>query len=151
MNLKKTLGQRAPNLEYVRGFNMAERIEQAKLTKNTNQNRKRLKAKDSPKLNRKNKIKIQQKRDRRTKITLSILTLAIVLTLGYLTFNTRNELIAKRIEYKDLASETISKELKRDRLEAKLEGTVDLNRIQRYALEELGMVYEKTGAERIDN
>lgn len=130
---------------------MAERIEQAKLTKNTNQNRKRLKAKDSPKLNRKNKIKIQQKRDRRTKITLSILTLAIVLTLGYLTFNTRNELIAKRTEYKDLASETISKELKRDRLEAKLEGTVDLNRIQRYALEELGMVYEKTGAERIDN
>lgn len=130
---------------------MAERIEQAKLTKNTNQNRKRLKAKDSPKLNRKNKIKIQQKRDRRTKITLSILTLAIVLTLGYLTFNTRNELLAKRIEYKDLASETISKELKRDRLEAKLEGTVDLNRIQRYALEELGMVYEKTRAERIDN
>lgn len=130
---------------------MAERIEQAKLTKNTNQNRKRLKAKDNPKLNRKNKIKIQQKRDRRTKITLSILTLAIVLTLGYLTFNTRNELIAKRTEYKDLASETISKELKRDRLEAKLEGTVDLNRIQRYALEELGMVYEKTGAERIDN
>lgn len=130
---------------------MAERIEQAKLTKNTNQNRKRLKAKDNPKLNRKNKIKIQQKRDRRTKITLSILTLAIVLTLGYLTFNTRNELIAKRTEYKDLASETISKELKRDRLEAKLEGTVDLNRIQRYALEELGMVYEKAGAERIDN
>lgn len=130
---------------------MAERIEQAKLTKNTNQNRKRLKAKDNPKLNRKNKIKIQQKRDRRTKITLSILTLAIVLTLGYLTFNTRNELIARRTEYKDLASETISKELKRDRLEAKLEGTVDLNRIQRYALEELGMVYEKTGAERIDN
>lgn len=130
---------------------MAERIEQAKLTKNTNQNRKRLKAKDNPKLNRKNKIKIQQKRDRRSKITLSILTLAIVLTLGYLTFNTRNELIAKRTEYKDLASETISKELKRDRLEAKLEGTVDLNRIQRYALEELGMVYEKTGAERIDN
>lgn len=130
---------------------MAERIEQAKLTKNTNQNRKRLKAKDNPKLNRKNKIKIQQKRDRRTKITLSILTLAIVLTLGYLTFNTRNDLIARRTEYKDLASETISKELKRDRLEAKLEGTVDLNRIQRYALEELGMVYEKTGAERIDN
>lgn len=130
---------------------MAERIEQAKLTKNTNQNRKRLKAKDSPKSNRKNKIKIQQKRDRRTKTTLSILTLAVVLTLGYLTFNTRNQLIAKRNEYKDLASETISKELKRDRLEAKLEGTVDLNRIQRYALEELGMVYENTGAERIDN
>ena len=82
---------------------------------------------------------------------LSFLTLAIVLTLGYFTFNTRSELIAKRNQYRDLASETISQELKRDRLNAKLEGTVDLNRIQRYAIEQLGMVYDNNGAERIDN
>ncbi len=130
---------------------MAERIEKATQTRNTNQDRKRLKAKDSPKSSRKKSIKIQQKKDRKTKLTISILTLALVLTLGYFTLNTRNQLLAKRAEYRKLASETISQELKRDRLEAKLENTVDINRIQRYALEELGMVYEKTGAERIDN
>ncbi|MFO3715837.1 MULTISPECIES: hypothetical protein [Anaerococcus] len=130
---------------------MAERIQKATQTRNTNQDRKRLKAKDSPKSSRKKNIKIQQKKDRKTKLTISILTLALVLTLGYFTLNTRNQLLAKRAEYRKLASETISQELKRDRLEAKLENTVDINRIQRYALEELGMVYEKTGAERIDN
>ena len=130
---------------------MAERIQKATQTRNTNQDRKRLKAKDSPKSSRKKNIKIQQKKDRKTKLTISILTLALVLTLGYFTLNTRNQLLAKRAEYRKLASETISQELKRDRLKAKLENTVDLNRIQRYALEELGMVYEKTGVERIDN
>ncbi len=130
---------------------MAERIEKVNLTKNNNKNRKRLKAKDSKKYSRKKQVKLQQKKDRQFKSVLSFLTLAIVLTLGYFTFNTRSELIAKRNQYRDLASETISQELKRDRLNAKLEGTVDLNRIQRYAIEQLGMVYDNNGAERIDN
>ena len=130
---------------------MAERIEKVNLTKNNNRNRQRLKAKDSKKYSRKKQVKLQQKKDRQFKSVLSILTLAIVLTLGYFTFNTRSELIAKRNQYRDLASETISQELKRDRLNAKLEGTVDLNRIQRYAIEQLGMVYDNNGAERIDN
>lgn len=130
---------------------MAERIEKVNLTKNNNKNRKRLKAKDSKKYSRKKQVKLQQKKDRQFKSVLSFLTLAIILTLGYFTFNTRSELIAKRNQYRDLASETISQELKRDRLNAKLEGTVDLNRIQRYAIEQLGMVYDNNGAERIDN
>lgn len=130
---------------------MAERIEKVNLTKNNNKNRKRLKAKDSKKYSRKKQVKLQQKKDRQFKSVLSFLTLAIVLTLGYFTFNTRSELIAKRNQYRNLASETISQELKRDRLNAKLEGTVDLNRIQRYAIEQLGMVYDNNGAERIDN
>ena len=130
---------------------MAERIEKVNLTKNNNKNRKRLKAKDSKKYSRKKQVKLQQKKDRQFKSVLFFLTLAIVLTLGYFTFNTRSELIAKRNQYRDLASETISQELKRDRLNAKLEGTVDLNRIQRYAIEQLGMVYDNNGAERIDN
>lgn len=130
---------------------MAERIEKVNLTKNNNKNRKRLKAKDSKKYSRKKQVKLQQKKDRQFKSVLSFLTLAIILTLGYFTFNTRSELIVKRNQYRDLASETISQELKRDRLNAKLEGTVDLNRIQRYAIEQLGMVYDNNGAERIDN
>lgn len=139
------------NLEFAKGFNMAERIERQKIAKNTNHNRIRLKVRENPKARRKNQIKLQRKKDRRFKMLISFLTLAIVITLGYLTFTTRNELMAKRSEYKELTSDAVSKELKRDRLKAKLENTVDLNRIQRYALEELGMVYEKTGVERIDN
>ena len=139
------------NLEFAKGFNMAERIERQKIAKNTNHNRIRLKVRENPKARRKNQIKLQRKKDRRFKMIISFLTLAIVITLGYLTFTTRNELMAKRSEYKELTSDAVSKELKRDRLKAKLENTVDLNRIQRYALEELGMVYEKTGVERIDN
>ena len=130
---------------------MAERIDRQKIAKNTNHNRIRLKVRENPKTRRKNQIKIQRKKDRRFKMLISFLTLAIVITLGYFTFNTRNELMVKRSEYKELTSDAVSKELKRDRLKAKLENTVDLNRIQRYALEELGMVYEKTGVERIDN
>ena len=139
------------NLEFAKGFNMAERIDRQKIAKNTNHNRIRLKVRENPIARRKNQIKIQRKKDRRFKMLISFLTLAIVITLGYLTFTTRNELMAKRSEYKELTSDAVSKELKRDRLKAKLENTVDLNRIQRYALEELGMVYEKTGVERIDN
>ena len=139
------------NLEFAKGFNMAERIDRQKIAKNTNHNRIRLKVRENPKTRRKNQIKIQRKKDRSFKMFISFLTLAIVITLGYFTFNTRNELMAKRSEYKELTSDAVSKELKRDRLKAKLENTVDLNRIQRYALEELGMVYEKTGVERIDN
>ena len=139
------------NLEFAKGFNMAERIDRQKIAKNTNHNRIRLKVRENPKARRKNQIKIQRKKDRRFKMLISFLTLAIVITLVYFTFNTRNELMAKRSEYKELTSDAVSKELKRDRLKAKLENTVDLNRIQRYALEELGMVYEKTGVERIDN
>lgn len=130
---------------------MAERIENINIRKNNNKDRKRLKEKDSPKYSKKNRMKNQQKKDRQFKSIISILTFALVLALSYFTISTRTELIAKREQYRNLQSEAISQELKRDRLNAKLEGTVDLNRIQRYALEELGMVYQKTGAERIDN
>ena len=65
------------------------------------------------------------------------------MTLVIFTFNKRSELLAKRNEYNELVTESISTELKRDRLKAKLENAVDINRIQRYAIEKLGMVYDK--------
>ena len=58
--------------------------------------------------------------------------------------------MTKRNEYNELVTESISTELKRDRLKAKLENAVDINRIQRYAIEELGMVYDKAKEERIE-
>lgn len=110
---------------------------------NTNQNRKRLKVAEGPRYSQKHKNKMLRKRDRRLKSTLIILSLAVIVSLSYFNINKRKELKAKRIEYNTLMNQVITKELKRDRLEAKLENSVDLNRIQRYAMEELGMVYAK--------
>ena len=122
---------------------MAERIPQKKVSKNNNKNRKKLKVRENPKYSRKYAIKEQEKRDKKMKIILSIFTLTVIVTLGIFTFNKRSELLAKRNEYNELVTESISTELKRDRLKAKLENAVDINRIQRYAIEQLGMVYDK--------
>lgn len=135
------------NLGFAKGFSMAERIEKSRYSKNTNKNRIRLKVKENPKYSRRHELKIQQKRDRRFKILLSIFTLAIVSTLAYFTFSKYSIVQAKIYERNKLVSENISQELKRDRLRAKLDNSIDLNRIQRYALEELGLVYQEKGRE----
>lgn len=126
---------------------MAERIEKSRYSKNTNKNRIRLKVKENPKYSRRHELKIQQKRDRRFKIVLSLFTLAIVSTLAYFTISKYSIVEAKIYERNKLVSENISQELKRDRLRAKLDNSIDLNRIQRYALEELGLVYQDKGRE----
>lgn len=122
-------------------MNYSKTINQTSI--NTNQNRKRLKVSDNPRYSQKHKNKMLRKKDRRLKSTLIILSLAVIVSLSYFNINKRKELKAKRIEYNTLMNQVITKELKRDRLEAKLENSVDLNRIQRYAMEELGMVYAK--------
>ena len=48
-----------------------------------------------------------------------------------------------RFEYNRLQAEIVSYELQRDRLQNNLDEVIDLNRIQRYAIEDLGMVYKK--------
>ena len=120
---------------------MAERNIVRRNSTNTNENRIRLKVKDDPKYYRKQRIKAQKKRDKRFKIIVSLLTFALIVGMGYFNYQTRTNLSSKRTEYNQLMSDLISQELKRDRLKARLENSVDLNRIQRYAIEELGMVY----------
>ena len=129
---------------------MAERIPKAKVTRNNNKNRKKLKVRENPRYNKKHAIKIQQKRDRKIKMILSLLTILIIGILSFFTISKRSELISKREEYNELANTTISTELKRDRLKAKLENSIDINRIQRYAIEELDMVYDKSSGEKIE-
>ena len=114
-----------------------------KTASNTNHNRKRLKVTEGPRYSQKHKNTMLRKRDRKLKSTLIVLSLAVFVSLSYFNINKRKELKAKRIEYNPLMNQVITKELKRDRLEAKLENSVDLNRIQRFAMEELGMVYAK--------
>lgn len=114
-----------------------------KTSSNSNENRKRLKVSDNPRYSQKHKNKMLRRRDNKLKSTLIILALLVVVSLTYFNINKRKELKAKRIEYNTLMNQVITKELKRDRLEAKLENSVDLNRIQRYAIEQLGMAYAK--------
>lgn len=128
------------NLGFVKGFDM-RRDSVERTSTNKNENRIRKKSTDQSANRNKNRIKSQKKKDKRVRTFISLLTIAVVITLGYFNFQKRSELKAKRLEYNTLMSEVISTELKRDRLRAKLENSVDLNRIQRYALEELGMVY----------
>lgn len=47
-----------------------------------------------------------------------------------------------RNEYNNLQSQYTSYQLTRDRLNKDLEDSVDLKEIQRYAMENLGMIYE---------
>ncbi|WP_297281450.1 hypothetical protein [uncultured Anaerococcus sp.] len=129
---------------------MAERIPQTRVTKNNNENRKKLKVRENPRYSKKHAIKIQQKKDRKMKMILSLFTIVIIVVLFSLTISKRSELVAKRDAYNELSNKTISTELKRDRLKAKLENSIDINRIQRYAIEELGMVYDKSSGEKIE-
>lgn len=110
--------------------------------KNDNHKRKRLRVKDDRKAIKLRKIENLKQRDRKVKIALSTLTVIFVLSLASITLIKRNNLKAKRFEYNTLQADVNSYELQRDRLSQKLENAIDINRIQRYALEELGMVYK---------
>lgn len=108
---------------------------------NTNENRKRLKVKETKEVSPKYRNRSLEKRAFRFKRIFTILTIFIIAIFGYFNLQKRKQLNNKRYEYNTLMNEVISKQLKKDRLNAKLENAIDLNRIQRYALEELGMVY----------
>ena len=114
---------------------------------NKNENRKRLKVNNNPTYNRRYREKQARKNDRIIKLALSLITILIIASLGFKTIKKRNELNNKRYEYNDLVKDVISRELKRDRLEAQLESSIDLNRIQRYAIENLGMIYTNGNTE----
>ncbi|WP_151409701.1 hypothetical protein [Anaerococcus sp. Marseille-P9784] len=114
---------------------------------NTNENRKRLKVKETKEVSPKYRNRSLEKRAFRFKRIFTILTIFIIAIFGYFNLQKRKQLNNKRYEYNTLMNEVISKQLKKDRLNAKLENAIDLNRIQRYALEELGMVYANNDKE----
>lgn len=118
---------------------MEERVPKIK---NKNKKRIRLKVKDTSRQRQARKIKELKKKDRRFKLVTSSLTFLILLGLLVSSFLKQRSLQAKRYEYNTLKADIVSYELQRDRLSQKLENTIDINKIQRYALEELGMVYK---------
>ena len=121
---------------------MAERFEK-RLVKNNNKNRVRLKVKEKPKVMRSYQVDKLRKRDRKVKYAISFLTFAFIATLATLLIIKRINLSNDRFEYNRLQAEIVSYELQRDRLQNNLDEAIDLNSIQRYAIEDLGMVYKK--------
>lgn len=120
---------------------MAERIEK-KYMKNNNKNRVRLKVKERPRPDRQSQINRLKKIDMRMKTIVSFLIFACIALMVGLLIKKRADLSNYSFEYNRLEAEIVSYELQRDRLRKKLDDAVDLNRIQRYAIEDLNMVYE---------
>lgn len=120
---------------------MAERFEK-RLVKNNNKNRVRLKVKEKPKVMRSYQVDILRKRDRRVKYAISFFVFAFITTLATLLIIKRRNLSNDRFEYNRLQAEIVSYELQKNRLSNNLDEAIDLNRIQRYAIEEMGMVYK---------
>lgn len=120
---------------------MAERFEK-RLVKNNNKNRVRLKVKEKPKVMRSYQVDKLRKRDRKVKYAISLLVFAFIGTLTTLLIIKRINLSNDRFEYNRLQAEIVSYELQRNRIQDNLDEAIDLNRIQRYAIEEMGMVYK---------
>lgn len=120
---------------------MAERFEE-RLIKNNNRNRVRLKVKERPKVTRSYQIDKIRSRDRKVKYTISFLCFAMILTMAVYLLVKKINLSNDKFEYNRLQAEIVSYELTRDRLQNNLDEAIDLNRIQRYAIEDLGMVYK---------
>ena len=120
---------------------MAERFEE-RLVKNNNRNRVRLKVKERPKVTRSYQIDKIRSRDRKVKYTISFLCFAMILTMAVYLLVKKINLSNDKFEYNRLQAEIVSYELTRDRLQNNLDEAIDLNRIQRYAIEDLGMVYK---------
>lgn len=120
---------------------MAERFEK-RLVKNNNKNRVRLKVNEKPKVMRSYQVDKLRKRDRKVKYAISLLVFAFIGALTTLLIIKRINLSNDRFEYNRLQAEIVSYELQRDRISNNLDEAIDLNRIQRYAIEDLGMVYK---------
>ena len=62
--------------------------------------------------------------------------------MAFVTIHNYIKLNYRRNEYNKLQSQYTSYQLTRDRLNKDLEDSVNLKEIQRYAMENLGMIYE---------
>ncbi|MDO5047245.1 MAG: hypothetical protein Q4D88_01705 [Anaerococcus sp.] len=114
-------------------------MDKKKTRQNQGQQRKRLKRNKDQ--SQKKKINELKKRDRNFKMFFaSIAFIVLIFVLGSCLAKEYN-LNKKRDEYNSLQADILSRELTKDRLSEKLENAIDLPRIQRYALEELDMVY----------
>lgn len=132
------------SLEFVRGFDMSSAFKKRKINKNLNKKLK-LSLHDQTSYDIKFRYNKLQKKDRKFKRNILALLFLSFIFMGFISLHNYIKLNNRIKEYNKLQSQYTSYQLTRDRLNSDLEDSVSLKEIQRYAMENLGMIYENEG------
>lgn len=132
------------SLEFVRGFDMSSALKKRKINKNLNKQLK-LSLRDQTSYDIKFRYNKLQKKDRKFKRNILALLFLSFVFMGFISLHNYIKLNNRIKEYNKLQSQYTSYQLTRDRLNSDLEDSVSLKEIQRYAMENLGMIYENEG------
>lgn len=132
------------SLEFVRGFDMSSALKKRKINKNLNKQLK-LSLRDQTSYDIKFRYNKLQKKDRKFKRNILALLFLSFIFMGFISLHNYIKLNNRIKEYNKLQSQYTSYQLTRDRLNSDLEDSVSLKEIQRYAMENLGMIYENEG------
>ncbi|MDU1315558.1 septum formation initiator [Anaerococcus hydrogenalis] len=120
---------------------MSAALKKRKINKNINK-RKKLSLHDQTSYDTKFRYNRLKKRDRKFKKNILALLFLSFICMGISSIHNYLKLNNTRNEYNNLQSQYTSYKLTKDRLNKDLEDSVDLKEIQRYAMENLGMIYE---------
>ena len=132
------------SLEFVRGFDMSSALKKRKINKNLNKQLK-LSLRDQTSYDIKFRYNKLQKKDRKFKRNILALLFLSFIFMGFISLHNYIKLNNRIKEYNKLQSQYTSYQVTRDRLNSDLEDSVSLKEIQRYAMENLGMIYENEG------
>ncbi|KWZ96711.1 MAG: septum formation initiator [Anaerococcus sp.] len=120
---------------------MASALKKRKVNKNLNK-RVKLSLHNQASYDIKFRCNKLQKKDRNFKVRVLALLFLSFIFMAFVTIHNYIKLNYRRNEYNKLQSQYTSYQLTRDRLNKDLEDSVNLKEIQRYAMENLGMIYE---------
>ncbi|EEB35463.1 septum formation initiator family protein [Anaerococcus hydrogenalis] len=120
---------------------MSAALKKRKVNKNLNK-RKKLSLHNQTSYDTKFSYNRLKKKDKKFKRNVLALLILSFIFMGIFSLHNYMKLNNMRNEYNNLQSQYTSYQLTRDRLNKDLEDSVDLKEIQRYAMENLGMIYE---------
>ncbi|MBS6921189.1 septum formation initiator [Anaerococcus vaginalis] len=123
---------------------MSSALKKRKINKNLNKKLK-LSLRDQTSYDIKFRYNKLQKKDRKFKRNILALLFLSFIFMGFISLHNYIKLNNRIKEYNKLQSQYTSYQLTRDRLNSDLEDSVSLKEIQRYAMENLGMIYENEG------
>ena len=120
---------------------MSAALKKRKINKNINK-RKKLSLHDQTSYDTKFRYNRLKKRDRKFKKNILALLFLSFICMGISSIHNYLKLNNTRNEDNNLQSQYTSYKWTKDRLNKDLEDSVDLKEIQRYAMENLGMIYQ---------
>ena len=123
---------------------MSAALKKRKVNKNLNK-RKKLSLHNQTSYDTKFSYNRLKKKDKKFKRNVLALLILSFIFMGIFSLHNYMKLNNMRNEYNNLQSQYTSYQLTRDRLNSDLEDSVSLKEIQRYAMENLGMIYENEG------